>query len=180
MAEADPHIENKSANPLLQQLHAKGAKLRSDLLDEFASLEMQINDKLTAIGAKLPPGSCLAQRLDELEAQAKKQGPPFQHPARIAELTARTRELAKLRNSIVHSVMVPQTGSEDAQHWIFNNIAIERPAFGELDYRLNAQSFLAFIRATKELAKQFRDQQLKSPKQPAAPKPKAPAPTSPA
>ena len=182
MAEAD--LSRNSAT-LNSATHSQGMRFRCNLLDEFARLEMEINAKLSALGFKQSPNSCVSQRLDDLDAEARKPASRFKNPARVRELLREARELAKIRNSIVHSVMQIDLDRTEGPSWIFNNISWEAPPFGRLSYSLDTDAFPKLVQAVHKISKHLTDQQLKEPANAAAdktpvPKPKASTPTSPA
>ncbi|GEM_PF-4072090 len=177
MAEADPQLQQHKA-ARTQTAKKQGCCFRSDLLDEFAKVEDWINSTLVALRTKKQTTACITQRLDELHDDAMKQPSPFKNPGRIKKLINDCRELVKIRNSIVHSIMEVDVTHSTHTFWIFNNVAMDKPAYGKLDFRFDEAAFSGLILAVRKLSSELSQQLLKDANdtakaKPAATKPKA-------
>lgn len=160
MAEADAQLPQSTAKRALTAKQ-QGSCHRSDLLDEFAKAEKRLNSMLLVRKLNLPATACITQRLDALEQDASKQQSPYKHPDRVKTLLGEFRKMIALRNSIVHAVLEVDNTRPDQTRWIFNNIGIEKPAHGRLEYSLNSTEFAELISAVCRLSNKLGDQPLR-------------------
>lgn len=146
----------KSAEPLSQpELLARGARLRSDLLDAFARLEEVICEKLGQ-DAKAMTSQSLTHKLNALEKIS------FRYPAKAKQRIAEIRPLVECRNDIVHSILaIAELSGDTNGYFVFRNVSALPDCTGRQLRAITEAEFKALVGRVKSVAKQLSDQPMK-------------------
>lgn len=140
------------------QLRLEGQRLRGELLDAFARLEIAVLVKLERLGGKACASAPFGQKLAAVREAVRE----TTDEKRIAVLVEKAAPLAAQRADIVHSIMsVMPSDDGEGVRWLllFQNCGDpERPPLA-----LTKQQLKALIARLKQLANEFSQQPLKAP-----------------
>lgn len=149
----------QACGPSLDQFKIDEAhRMRSQVIDAFATLERAVVAKAREAGVSVTPNCPLADKLSELTKA------PFKSVEKANQRIADAKQLVHCRNDIVHSEIgvFESVGSLAGTYYLFQNIATSTSGTGILARILAADEFSALPAKIKGVAKRLSDQQLKA------------------